>query len=70
MRHGPHHHPCARCKAKVECCGDIEQNYDGFPEWTCREYHDIHTGQIAEVLCELCDAAAVAEALADEQENV
>lgn len=53
MRIRPHHHPCARCGIKVECCGDLEQNYDGWPEWTCREYHH-ESGFTADFLCEDC----------------
>ena len=35
----PHHHPCLDCGAKTECPGDWEENYDGFPEVICPEYH-------------------------------
>jgi hypothetical protein len=38
MRIGPHAHPCSRCHVKTECCGDIIQNYDGWPEWVCVEF--------------------------------
>ncbi len=57
MRHGPHSHPCKRCGVRVECCGDVEQNYDGFPEWICREYHNLQTGSIEDLLCEACEDA-------------
>lgn len=57
MRIGPHHHPCGNCRAKVECCGEIQQNYDGFPEWICLDYHG-HSGDTNPYfLCEDCDIA-------------
>lgn len=52
MRIGPHHHPCFHCKEKTECCGEIEQNYDGFPEWVCVEYHVNH--RHFDFFCESC----------------
>lgn len=58
MRIGPHHHPCSRCGAKTECCGDIEQNYDGAPEWICREFHTLANREFTPIdhfLCEGCD---------------
>lgn len=61
MRHGPHSHPCKRCGVRVECCGDIEQNFDGFPEWICREYHNLQTGSIEDLLCEDCTELVDAE---------
>lgn len=39
MRIGPHKHRCADCQTPTECCGEIEQNFDGCPEWICREFH-------------------------------
>lgn len=56
MRIGPHHHPCSVCGARTECCGDIEQNYDGWPEWICAEYHGIVGTDVVvrEFLCERC----------------
>lgn len=35
----PHHHPCQDCGKKTECGGVYEENYDGFPEVICREFH-------------------------------
>lgn len=35
----PHHHPCQTCGAKTECGGTWEENYDGWPEVICREFH-------------------------------
>ncbi len=49
-RNTPHHHPCGHCQARTECCGDIEQNYDGFPPFICREYQQYG----ADFLCEDC----------------
>lgn len=54
MRIGPHHHPCQRCGAKTECCGDIEQNYDGAPEWTCVEFHEANGGINIDFICPSC----------------
>jgi hypothetical protein len=34
-----HHHKCQDCGAKTECHGEWEQNYDGYPEVICREFH-------------------------------
>lgn len=39
MRVAPHHHPCADCGTKTECPGTWEENYDGWPEVVCPEYH-------------------------------
>ncbi len=52
MRTRPHGHPCANCGIRVECCGDVEQNYDGIPEWICREYHSENRDDF---LCEDCE---------------
>lgn len=55
----PHHHPCSRCQTKTECSGDIEQNYDGSPEFICLEYHTLANREFTPVdhfLCEKCDA--------------
>jgi len=56
MRTRPHAHRCDVCGVKTECCGDVEQNYDGIPEWICREYHNDARG---EFLCETCEALPV-----------
>ena len=54
MRARPHQHPCHRCQAPVECCGDIEQNYDGWPEFICREYHGPLGSINADFMCDAC----------------
>ena len=72
MRIGPHHHPCSRCGTKTECCGQIEQNYDGFPEWICREFHTLAHREFTPVdhfLCEMC-AAIVEQEQETEEERV
>jgi len=38
----------------VECCGDIEQNYDGWPEFICREYHGPLGSINADFMCDAC----------------
>jgi hypothetical protein len=53
MRVGPHSHPCQHCRTPVECVGTIKQNYDGFPEFICEEFHQ-DDGTIAVFLCEEC----------------
>ncbi len=56
MRVGPHHHPCSQCGVKTECGGTFEQNYDGFPEVICPEFH-LAGGEInSDFLCEQCAA--------------
>jgi hypothetical protein len=50
MRAKPHSHPCCICQKLTECCGDIEQNHDGWPEWVCVEYHKYGD----DVTCEDC----------------
>ena len=49
-----HTHPCGNkdkgCRARVECDGTYEFNYDGWPEAVCRAYH----GVVAPALCEDC----------------
>ncbi len=69
MRTKPHHHPCGHCAVKVECCGDVEQNYDGFPEWICREYHTEFRDR-DDFLCEDCASAQEVARALDELENV
>ncbi len=54
MRIRPHKHRCADCQQPTECCGDIEQNFDGFPEWICREYHQDSGGTNPDWVCEGC----------------
>lgn len=61
MRIKPHSHPCQHCRTPVECCGDIEQNYDGFPPFICREFH-LDGGAInRDFICESCAERAVDE---------
>lgn len=58
MRVAPHHHPCAGCGAKTECGGTFEQNYDGWPEVICTEYHGlVNSGFVPadDFLCEACE---------------
>ncbi len=54
MRVKPHSHPCQDCGAKTECGGTWEENYDGFPEVICPEYH-LAGGDInRDFICEGC----------------
>jgi hypothetical protein len=46
-----HTHPCRDCQTPVECHGDLERNFDGWPEVVCRDFH-IHG---AEPLCDSCN---------------
>ena len=48
-----HHHPCQDCGAKTECGGVFEQNYDGWPEVICAEWHT-HDGPNPDYVCETC----------------
>jgi hypothetical protein len=73
MRIGPHKHRCDDCKRPTECCGQIEQNFDGFPEWICREYHTIERSGDVELrgfLCDECGEKAAADYAADLADNV
>jgi hypothetical protein len=58
-----HHHPCEDCGAKTECGGVWEQNYDGFPEVICPEYHK--DGGWVEFVCETCHNKREADANPD-----
>lgn len=49
-----HAHPCRHCEKPVPCSGNWEQNYDGWPDAICPEYH-LATGEIEDVLCEDCE---------------
>ena len=49
-----HHHPCARCGIKTECGGSWEENYDGFPEVICREWHQLGGTTNPEFYCDGC----------------
>lgn len=70
MRARPHSHPCVDCQTPVECCGDIEQNFDGWPPFTCHEYHLDGGSTAPEFRCEDCHNKAEAQAKADLLENV
>ena len=48
-----HSHPCSGCQVSVECDGELERNFDGWPEVICTSYHLLN-GETAEVLCEAC----------------
>ena len=50
----PHHHPCQTCGAKTECGGTWEENYDGFPEVICQEFHRLDGTINADFICEAC----------------
>lgn len=66
MRRRPHSHKCIDCGAAVECCGEILQNYDGFPEWYCDEFERWrHVWR-----CEECHTAEEDRAAADLVENL
>ena len=70
MRVRPHHHPCAFCQVKTECGGTFEQNYDGWPEVVCVEYHVENRGDF---LCEDCAAlryATCADCFTRDEEQV
>lgn len=54
-RIAPHHHPCQACGQKVECGGTWEQNYDGFPEVICPEFHLAGGSINHDFVCEACD---------------
>jgi len=51
-----HTHPCRDCGTPVECDGDLERNYDGWPETICRAYHT-PWGEVDEPTCEACQTA-------------
>lgn len=50
-----HHHPCQRCGAPVECVGKWEENYDGFPEAICADFHLPNGGENPHCLCDDCE---------------
>jgi hypothetical protein len=52
-RDDTHSHPCTRCGTPVECTGERERNYDGFPPGVCVMYH-LDGGVLAEILCDPC----------------
>jgi hypothetical protein len=49
-----HTHPCGDCKEPLECDGQWERNYDGFPEAVCTIYHLL--GAAGDWLCHDCRA--------------
>lgn len=51
MRERPHTHPCSRCLVETECSGDLERNFDGWPEVVCPDYDMRDHGDF---LCEDC----------------
>jgi hypothetical protein len=67
MRIGSHKHPCDHCHTPTDCDGDTQENYDGFPEWICLDYHVISR---SEFLCDACGEKAEAAYQADMAENV
>ncbi len=50
----PHHHPCADCGTKTECPGAWEENFDGFPEVICPEWHLPNGTTNSDFVCEGC----------------
>ena len=65
-----HHHFCQNCRTLTECFGDLEQNLDGEPEITCREFHLAGGAINQDFLCEDCSIIAEAKERADLRENV
>ncbi len=55
-----HHHPCADCGAKTECGGTWEENYDGFPEVICREFHLSSGDTNPDFICHRCNEKQLA----------
>ena len=60
-----HTHPCFLCHAPVECDGEYERNYDGWPDAICLAYHR-PSGPDPDWLCDNCEAAHQADADQDE----
>lgn len=54
MRVAPHHHKCADCGAKTDCTGEVVDNYDGWPSWSCAFYHLITGDTNRDFICEIC----------------
>lgn len=61
MRTAPHHHPCQTCGAKTECGGTWEQNYDGYPDVTCPEFHVVGGLLNPDFTCPDCSARELAQ---------
>jgi hypothetical protein len=71
MRRRPHQHRCDRCNEPQECCGEILQNFDGFPEWICDEYHTSRRqAGIKDFFCEECQRQHDEESEREARENV
>ena len=56
-----HHHPCQTCRKKTECGGDWEQNYDGWPEVICREFHRHDLTLNPDFICHDCNELELRE---------
>ena len=69
MRARPHSHPCADCHTPTDCHGDLERNYDGFPDVICTSYHLLCGITNHDFLCEAC-ADARAQQVATEGAEV
>jgi len=61
-----HHHPCQSCQVKLECGGTWTENYDGFPDVICPEFHRPGGTINQDFLCEECQLKAEASAPAQE----
>jgi len=59
MRHPIHTHRCQHCGEPFECGGELERNYDGWPEVVCQAFHVYR-------FVTLCDACTEREAREDE----
>lgn len=57
MRVKPHSHPCQSCGAKTPCSGTWEENYDGYPEVICPEFHGYGGIIDQDFICEGCSLA-------------
>jgi hypothetical protein len=38
-----HEHPCDVCRLPFDCDGELERNYDGWPEVICVSFHERHS---------------------------
>ena len=48
-----HHHACQGCGKQTVCGGNLERNYDGWPEVICSDFHT-SIGPNPNFLCEDC----------------
>jgi hypothetical protein len=57
-----HTHPCATpdCNARLECDGELLDNFDGHPEVVCDLFHRCD-GTTAVIHCDTCEAQRDAE---------